>query len=409
MARKKWSKLSKAEKKAFRDGDRSIGKKEYRAQREAKRPVTTRKAASSRVQNVSTKLTEAKAAGRQKKAERLAGKLDKARSSQVRRSDIRKMVKESGGNIRKVNKKLKQENLRSGAQKFLSKKLSTATNKSPTEITKAVEPQRPQASKSPSVVIRGGVNNVNNDSNISLNTGTVPNEPPARPDISAPAVGNQISSTSNQTVGYNGVNEITNSTVMGGVGNVDNSNNSSFFQGSQAFQSQTPSLPEAESGATATPVSNVIETNKTQEVDYNGQNTISNSFIGGGVGNVNNADYSVTIQGGGEGGGLNNMGAAAAANALNENQYERSQSKVTGSSIANKYIANMLGGSGIMNTINNAQNRSNEAQAYMGARATQQRDLVMGNYIKPAVWEQPEPLKAVESKVEELAKRYDFS
>ena len=110
MARKKWSKLSKAEKKAFRDGDRSIGKKEYRAQREAKRPVTTRKAASSRVQNVATKLTEAKAAGRQKKAERLAGKLDKARSSQVRRSDIRKMVKESGGNIRKVNKKLKQEN-----------------------------------------------------------------------------------------------------------------------------------------------------------------------------------------------------------------------------------------------------------------------------------------------------------
>lgn len=409
MARKKWSKLSRAEKKAFRDGDRSIGKKEYRAQRQAKRPVTAKKAASSRVQNVATKLTEAKAAGRQKKAERLAGKLDKARGSQVRRSDIREMVKESGGNIRKVNKKLKQENLRSGAQKFLSKKLSAATNKPSTEITKAVEPQRPQAPQAPSVVIRGGVNNVNNDSNISLNTGTVPNEPPARPDISAPAVGNQISSTSNQTVGYNGVNEITNSTVMGGVGNVDNSNNSSFFQGSQAFQPQTPSLPEAESGATATPISNVLETNKTQEVDYNGQNTISNSFIGGGVGNVNNADYSVTIQGGGEDGGLSNMGAAAAANALNENQYERSKSKVTGSSIANKYIANMLGGSGIMNTINNAQNRSNEAQAYMGARATQQRDLVMGNYIKPAVWEQPEPLKPVENKVEELAKRYDFS
>ena len=40
MARKKWSKLSKAEKKAFRDGDRSVGKKEYKAQRQASRPVT---------------------------------------------------------------------------------------------------------------------------------------------------------------------------------------------------------------------------------------------------------------------------------------------------------------------------------------------------------------------------------
>ena len=59
--------------------------------------------------------------------------------------------------------------------------------------------------------------------------------------------------------------------------------------------------------------------------------------------------------------------------------------------------------SGIMDTINNAQNRSNEAQAYMGARAKQQRDMVMGNHIKPAVWEQPEPLKAVESKIEEMA------
>ena len=119
------------------------------------------------------------------------------------------------------------------------------------------------------------------------------------------------------------------------------------------------------------------------------------------MGNVNNADYSVTIQGGGDGGGLSNFGAAAAANALNENQYERSQSKMTGSSIANKYIANALGASGINNTINNAQNRSNEAQAYWGARANQQRDMVMGNYIKPAVWEQPDPLKPVKAKIEE--------
>ena len=233
MARKKWSKLSRAEKKAFRDGDRSIGKKEYKAQRQASRPVTVNKGASQKVKNIGTKLAAAQSAGRQKKSEKLAGKLQEARGNQLRKSDIRQMVKESGGNIQSVNKQLKQKNLRSGAQKFLSKKLSAATNKPPTKITKAVEPQRPQA---PSLVIRGGVNNVKNDNNISLNTGTVPNEPPARPDTSAPVVGNQISSTSNQIVGYNGENEITNSTVMGGVGNVDNSNNSSFFQGSQAFQ-----------------------------------------------------------------------------------------------------------------------------------------------------------------------------
>ena len=415
MARKKWSKLSKAEKKAFRDGDRSVGKKEYKAQRQASRPVTVNKGASQKVKNVGTKLAAAQSSGRQKKSEKLAGKLQEARGNQVRKSDIRQMVKESGGNIQSVNKQLKQKNLRSGAQKFLANKLSARTNKAPTQVTRPAAPQKPQ---SPAVEIRGGVNNVSNDSNISIGTGngtgTVPNQPPARPDIGQPGiprpgVDNRIEVDSNQTVDYNGINKIDNSTVMGGVGNVDNSNNSSFFQGSPAFQPQTPSVPEAEGGATATPISNVIETNKTQEVDYNGENTISNSFIGGGVGNVNNADYSITIQGGSDGGGLSNFGAAAAANALNENQYERSQSKVTGSSIANKYIANMLGGSGIMNTINNAQNRSNEAQAYWGARANQQRDLVMGNRIKPAVWEQPEPLKPVKAKIEELSKQYDFS
>ena len=404
MARKKWSKLSKAEKKAFRDGDRSVGKKEYKAQRQASRPVTVKKSASQKVKNIGTKLAAAQSAGRQKKSEKLAGKLQEARGNQVRKSDIRQMVKESGGNIQSVNKQLQQKNLRSGAQKFLANKLSARTNKGPTQITKAVEP------KTPSVEIRGGVNNVNNSTNVSVGTGTVPNQPPSRPDTAASAIGNSINSTSNQTSTYNGVNKITDSTVTGGVGNVDNSNNSSFFQGSPAFQMpEPPKLPEAEGGSTATPVSNVIETNKTQEVDYNGENTITNSFIGGGVGNVNNADYSVTIQGGGDGGGLSNFGAAAAANALNENQYERSQSKVTGSSIANKYIANMLGASGITNTINNAQNRSNEAQAYWGARANQQRDMVMGNYIKPAVWEQPEPLKPVKSKVDEISQRYDFS
>ena len=89
------------------------------------------------------------------------------------------------------------------------------------------------------------------------------------------------------------------------------------------------------------PLSLTLKRNKTQTVDYNGKNTISNSFIGGGVGNVNNVDYSVTIQGSGD--GLSNFGAAAAADALNENQYERSQSKLSGSDIANKYIANALG------------------------------------------------------------------
>ena len=72
-------------------------------------------------------------------------------------------------------------------------------------------------------------------------------------------------------------------------------------------------------------------------------------------------------------------------------------------SIANKYIANALSASGINNTINNAQNRSNEAQAYWGARANQQRDMVMGNHIKPAVWEQPDPLKPVRQKFKSTA------
>jgi len=412
MARKKWSKLTKAEKKAFKDGDRNIGKAEYKAQRQAKRPVTLKKGASQRVKNTATKLTAAQAAGKQKKSERLAGKLKEARGNQVRKSDIRQMMNDNGGNIQAVSKQLNQKNLRSGAQQFLANKLSARTNKSATQVTKPVEAKKPQA---PAVEIRGGVNNVDNSNNISIGTGngtgTVPNQPPARPDIAQPGLsnGNKITSESNQRVKYSGINKIDNSTVMGGVGNVDNSNNSSFFQGSQAFQPSTPSVPEAESGATATPISNVIESDKTQKVNYGGENTINNSFIGGGVGNVNNADYSVTIQGGGSGEGLSNFGAAAAANALNENQYERSQSKVTGSSIANKYIANMLGASGITNTINNAQNRSNQAQAYWGARANQQRDMVIGNYIKPAVWQQPEPLKPVESRIEELSEKYDFS
>lgn len=415
MARKKWSKLTKAEKKAFKNGDRNIGKAEYKAQRQAKRPVTLNKAASQKVKNTATKLTAAQAAGKQKKSERLAGKLKEARGNQLRKSDIRQMVNDNGGNIQAVSKQLNQKNLRSGAQQFLANKLSARTNKPATQVTKPVGAQKPQA---PAVEIRGGANNVDNSNNISIGTGngtgTVPNQPPARPDIAQPGIQrpgieNRIDVDSNQTVDYNGINKIDNSTVMGGVGNVDNSNNSSFFQGSQAFQPSTPSVPEAESGATATPVSNVIESNKTQEVNYSGENTINNSFIGGGVGNVNNADYSVTIQGGGSGEGLSNFGAAAAANALNENQYERSQSKVTGSSIANKYIANMLGASGITNTINNAQNRSNQAQAYWGARANQQRDMVIGNRIKPAVWQQPEPLKPVESRIEELSEKYDFS
>ena len=54
------------QKKAFRDGDRSIGKKEYKAQRQAKRPVAVNKAASQKVKNVATKLTAAQAAGKDK-------------------------------------------------------------------------------------------------------------------------------------------------------------------------------------------------------------------------------------------------------------------------------------------------------------------------------------------------------
>ena len=57
-----------------------------------------------------------------------------------------------------------------------------------------------------------------------------------------------------------------------------------------------------------------------------------------GTANTGVIDYSVNIQSGGggkqKGAGLNNMQSAAAYNALNENQYERSRSKMTGTSKA---------------------------------------------------------------------------
>ena len=96
------------------------------------------------------------------------------------------------------------------------------------------------------------------------------------------------------------------------------------------------------------------------------ENTGDASVGGSNYGTVNTGvmDYSVNIgaAGGSGTGSLNNMQSAAAYNALNENQYERSRSKVSAPQIAARASAmaeEQVGGSDRVKGLNDAVNYGN--------------------------------------------------
>ena len=139
--------------------------------------------------------------------------------------------------------------------------------------------------------------------------------------------------------------------------------NSTFQKGSPA-PTPTP---------TATNGTNVIDQRKKFSGDN--KNRLDNSGNIHGNVNMGNQDFSVNVQGGGtDGGGVSNMGSAAAYGGLNEQQYQKSQQLYNPSASAAGAIQSVKDSTGIddfmdsvnystQKSINDWRDRSNIAKA----------------------------------------------
>ena len=153
---------------------------------------------------------------------------------------------------------------------------------------------------------------------------------------------------------------------------------------------ELPSTPESATGGIQTIGA------KDMRSDFQGNdNTI--------YGNVGATDNSVVIQGGGPGGEFSNQATVAASNALNENQYAKSQQMVSGTSTANKFLQGFLSGSGILDTIRKSDQAAAATNEYFGAKADEQQALTFGNQFEIPVWQQPDPLKSIKTNFKKLA------
>ena len=118
-----------------------------------------------------------------------------------------------------------------------------------------------------------------------------------------------------------------------------------------------------------------------------GGNTATNTgdinVTGSNYGSANTGviDYSVNIAGGDK--GLGSFGAAAAANALNENQYERSRSKLTGTGQAAKYSAMAEDLVGSKDRVKGLDTQTDNVSNYYRDLAKKQNVMAFGDYMSP--------------------------
>ena len=85
----------------------------------------------------------------------------------------------------------------------------------------------------------------------------------------------------------------------------------------------------------------------------------------------------------GAGGGLTNMQSAAAYNALNENQYERSRAKMTGVSRASMAAAIAEDQIGAKNRVAGLDRRADDMAEYYRSQRGRFDTLMFGDYMNP--------------------------
>ena len=103
-----------------------------------------------------------------------------------------------------------------------------------------------------------------------------------------------------------------------------------------------------------------------------------------GTANAGVIDYSVNIQGGDKDGrGLSNMKSAQAYQALNENQYERSRSKLTGTGQAAKYSAMAEDLVGSEDRVKGLDRQTDTVSNYYRDLGKKQNVMAFGDYLSP--------------------------
>lgn len=297
------------------------------------------------------------------------------------KAEVREMVK-SGRSAKEVNDWAKQNNYSLGgkAQSFLNKRLSAMTEQPPTDVTDPGD----------------GTPIVNTDPEVTTpevttpETETTPENPTPPTETFEPVEGvtsptpsrnNGIFNTGDGNINNQGTNNGTQAIV-------DGDNNGIIGEGNTQVQGDVSQ--------------SIGKTQGDQDLDF----TNNGTFIGN---NNQGADFSVTIGSNGVGGsggsasagaaGLDNMMAATAYGALNENAYHKSSAQLNGTTGAAQAVALGKQLTGAQERIAGLDYAARLNPMFWDAKSKQQTNLYMGDIwkYKAPDFNLPDPLKPVEA------------
>ena len=193
--------------------------------------------------------------------------------------------------------------------------------------------------------------------------------------------------------------------------------------GSDTPEPETPEPTEPETITPQTPQTSPVNTGTTGggNDNFDAAEDLKNDYVGSiiknnvardtgdidiagsnyGTANTGVMDYSVNIAGGGDGDeGMSNFASAAAGTALNENQYERSRSKMTGvgrAAMASDAAEDIVGAK---DRVRGLDTSTGSMSTYYRELAKKQNIMAFGDYMSPyyqapkfVAPEPPEPIK----------------